>query len=153
MEDLKRKRIIEDYLNNKTEEVKLFVKAQLFHNPKARWSLEEKDLFIKMNYKSPVFYKYLHSLGFTLPCKKTIRAWYSDIPFNIGISDYILNAIKNKTESMDPMNKKCVLLIDEMSIKYEVEYDSKRDVIFGYEDLGEFGRNQNRAKHALVGRH
>lgn len=103
-----------------------------------------------MNYKSPIFYKYLHSLGFILPCKKTIRAWYSDIPFNIGISDYILNVIKHKTESLDPMNKQCVLLIDEMSIKYEVEYDSKRDVIFGYEDLGEFGRNQNLAKHALV---
>lgn len=150
MVKLKQKKIIEDSLKDKTEDVKLFVKAQIFHNSKSRWSLEEKDLFIKMNYKSPIFYKYLHSLGFTMPCKKTIRAWYSEVPFNIGISDYIINVIKNKTESMDSMNQKCVLLIDEMSIKYEIEYDSRRVVIFGYEDLGEFGRNSNLAKHALV---
>lgn len=60
----------------------------------------------------------------------------------------MLNIIKEKLEVME--NKRCVLLFDEMSIKYSLIYDEHNDVVCGYEDFGEHGKRDKPAKHALV---
>lgn len=143
--------VLDRLLKEKSSEVRAFIKAQLFHKPNSKWNQDEKNVFLKMNYKSPSMYSSLTNMGFITPGKTTIREWYSKIPFTVGISDYIINIIKEKCEDMKSINKKCVLCFDEMSLKYAYEYDQKNDFVAGYEDFGgEFGRNSKPAKHALV---
>lgn len=143
--------VLDRLLKEKSSEVQAFIKAQLFHKPNSKWNQDEKNVFLKMNYKSPSMYSSLTNMGFITPGKTTIREWYSKIPFTVGISDYIINIIKEKCEDMKSINKKCVLCFDEMSLKYAYEYDQKNDFVAGYEDFGgEFGRNSKPAKHALV---
>jgi len=51
---------------------------------------------------------------------------------------------------MSEQEKKCVVLIDEMSIKTCLEYNKSLDFIEGYEDLGHLGRSEKSAKLVLV---
>lgn len=95
-------------------------------------------------------YSSLSNMGFITPGTTTIRYWYSKIPFSVGISEHIIKIIKEKYEDMKPLNRKCVLCFDEMSIKYAYEYDLKNDIVAGFEDFGELGRVNKPAKHALV---
>lgn len=46
--------------------------------------------------------------------------------------------------------KQCVLVFDEMSINKVLEYNSKCDVIEGFEDLDPLGRSTGIGKHALL---
>lgn len=46
--------------------------------------------------------------------------------------------------------KQCFLEFDEMSIKKALEYDSKYDVVEGFEDLGPLGRSTSIGTHALL---
>lgn len=48
------------------------------------------------------------------------------------------------------MKKKCVILLDEISIMKCIEYNSVLDEIEGYEGLGRLGRTDKLGSHALV---
>lgn len=89
-------------------------------------------------------------MGFTLPGVSTMRDWYNTISFDTGLSEEMINIIQEKLEDMNPINRKCILLLDEMTIKNNLQYDEKTDKIYGYEDYQEFGRTSKPAKHALV---
>lgn len=126
------------------------MKSQLLHTKNTKWSTDEKELFLKFHYKSPSFYKYLEKEGFVLPSLRTIIRWYDLMSFDTGISYDILHMLKHKLSEMPDINKKCLLVFDEMSIKNELEYNSKEDKVYGFEDLGEFGRVRSFANHALL---
>jgi len=51
---------------------------------------------------------------------------------------------------MSLQEKKCVVMVDEMSIKYSLEYNKSLDMIEGYEDLGHLGRSSRPTKLAFV---
>lgn len=51
---------------------------------------------------------------------------------------------------MEECEKYCVIMFDEMSIKLGLEYNSRLDLIEGYEDLSKYGRNEKIANHAMV---
>jgi len=51
---------------------------------------------------------------------------------------------------MEYDEKKCVILLDEVSIMKSVEYNKIVDEIEGFEDLGSIGRTQKLGSHALV---
>lgn len=149
-DECKNKKLINDLVSDRTPEVQVFIKAQLFHKPNSMWSQEERSLFLKIQYKSPSAFESLRKMGFIAPGESTIRDWYNQIPFNTGLSEEMIQIIKDKLEGMNPINRKCILLLDEMTIKNNLHFNEKYDQIFGYEDFGEFGRNPTPAKHALV---
>ncbi|XP_048515473.1 uncharacterized protein LOC125502030 [Athalia rosae] len=51
---------------------------------------------------------------------------------------------------MTEYERKCLLLWDEMSIRTLLEYNSKADVVEGYQDIGSLRRTRDWANHALV---
>jgi len=51
---------------------------------------------------------------------------------------------------MTMCDKKCVIMLDEVSIMKAVEYNKFLDYIEGFEDLGPLGRNDKIGTHALV---
>lgn len=142
--------ILNEVLERKPTSVKTFVTSQIVHKDRTKWSAEEKELYLKFHYKSPSFYKFLKKEGFLLPSQKTLSRWYDVLPFGTGISKNILYMLKQKLKDLPANNRKCVLVFDEMSTKVELEYNSKEDIIYGFEDLGEFGRNKNMANHCLL---
>lgn len=52
----------------------------------------------------------------------------------------VLGKIKGKTSSMTPKQKKCALVLDEMSIKPHADYSIRLDAIEGLSDSGKPAR-------------
>lgn len=67
-----------------------------------------------------------------------------------GFNKQLMNQIKIKVDSMTQMEKACVVLFDDMSIKQCLEYSPKYDLIEGFEDMGSLGRSSRIAKYATV---
>lgn len=126
-----------------------FISTQLFHKESAVYSDKQKDLFLKLYFKSPRGYKFLLDNKFKLPCIQTIFRWHSTLIFSPGLSASILHILATKANELSEINKKCILLFDELHIKDELEYAPKEDVIYGYLDDGE-KREQFSGKTAMV---
>lgn len=91
---------LDNLLENKSNEVKTYVKSQLFHKEKSHWSENEKQLALQLFYKSPASYKEMikMGLGFTLPSISTIQKWHSVIRFNTGLSETIKQMLRKKNQ-------------------------------------------------------
>jgi len=61
-----------------------------------------------------------------------------------------MEQIKHKTSDMSYDEKKCVILLDKVSIMKAIEYNKSLDEIEGFEDLGSLGRTNKLGSHALV---
>lgn len=142
--------ILNKIMEGRSGSVKTFVKAQTMHTVNSKWTSEEKDLFLKFHYRSPSFYKFLLKEGFTLPSPSTIVRWYNTIEFSTGISIKILQMLNEKFKDTPELEKRCVLVFDEMSIKTELEYNTKEDCVYGFSDLGELGRERSFSEYALL---
>lgn len=57
-----------------------------------------------------------------------------------GITPKALNLLKMKCLEMDERDRNCVLIHDEMAIKKELELKTNEDVVYGFQDFGELGR-------------
>lgn len=104
-----------------------FISTQLFHKEAAVYSEKQKDLFLKLYFKSPRGYKFLLDNKFKLPCVQTIFRWHSTLIFTPGLSVTILHILATKANDLSEINKKCILLFDELHIKDELEYAPKED--------------------------
>ncbi|XP_025192284.1 uncharacterized protein LOC112592447 [Melanaphis sacchari] len=123
---------------------------QMLHNNRKPWTKTEKKLALSIYYKSPSTYKYMRKQGVVLPGESTVRRWLKSIEYTPGFINDYLNEIKTKVSAMLFTDRKCVILLDEMSILKYIEYNKALDMIEGFEDLGPLGRSSNYAKHALV---
>lgn len=138
---------IAKYLN---QDQLLFVRMQLNHIKKRKWMQDEKEFALFLYYTSPKAYIFLRNKKkFALPCITLIRVWINDLQLKPGINPQIMHKIAMKAENMSNFEKECVLMWDEMSIKAILQYNSKDDLVEGYQDLGHLGRTNNFAKHAL----
>lgn len=98
--------------------------------------------------------RYLYELmGKTscLPSKSTVMRLLKTIPFGVGLTDFILNALKKQAASLPENNRLCTLAFDEMAILPTLLYQPKLGNFLGFGDLGNEGGRLNRlADHALV---
>lgn len=128
-----------------------FFEMQVNHLKLKKWTDQEKKFAISLFYKSPKAYGYLRDeQEFILPCVSLIRRWVNELDLKPGKSDNLLELLKSKSQSMSIKERECVLIWDEMSIKSWLEYNSKKDIIEGYTDLGEHGRSSTIGNHVLV---
>jgi hypothetical protein len=65
--------------------------------------------------------------GFALPSKSTIARWLQEVDLKPGICQDLVKTMKAKVECMTKLEKKSVILFDEMQIKTSLEYDSKKE--------------------------
>lgn len=109
-----------------------FFSMQLNHvGAKRTWSDDEKRQALSMHYKSPSLFKQMKKDGFALPNRRTMARWLEVVNLGPGLCPDLSNLIKTKVSCMTTMEKKCIILLDEMAIKKNLEYDSKRDVVEG----------------------
>lgn len=100
-----------------------------------RYSLNDKITALSIYKTSPKGYKFLSSL-FTLPSKKTLSSLLQKIPFDAGINNHIIQNLKYQTQKLPEIDRNCILLFDEMAVGTGLTYDSKNDVIFGFNTFG-----------------
>jgi len=132
-----------------SDAVRTLVKMQS-HKKGQKWSKSARDLSISLYLKSPKLYKHLRfNLKFVLPTTVTITSWLSS---NImpGINPTIFYQLRLMAEDLCDIEKNCVLIFDEMAIKKGLEYNVKKDIIEGFQDLGHGKRSPVPADHATV---
>lgn len=84
-----------------------------------------------------------------IPCIKTLQLALNKITFSAGINIFILRHLEKVAPKMSMKDKVCILMWDEVSIQPSVTYDTRKDIICGFEDWGT-NRTNKLADHALV---
>lgn len=148
--DRKKFQLIDDSLNVVT---KNFIQSQLRnvnkkHNGR-RWTVEDNTFALLIYKRSPRLYKYLASY-FQLPSTRLLKHMLSKIPFETGLNDAILENLRARIQKMHPLDHCCALIFDEMSLSNGFHYETSKQKISGFEDLGHLGRTIKSANHALV---
>ncbi|CAI6377798.1 unnamed protein product [Macrosiphum euphorbiae] len=123
---------------------------QVLHKKRKPWSPQEKKIALSLYYKSPSTYNYMRKSGIILPGKSTVKRWLNSIHFSTGFPSMYMEQIKLKTSDFTYEEKKCVILLDEVSIMKSIEYNKILDEIEGFEDLRHLGRTPTFGTHALV---
>ena len=90
------------------------------------------------------------SVFFVLPSKRTLQIWLANLEIKPGFTDSVFSLLQKKVNSMDERDRVCVLLLDEMSLKSGLSYNTSKDVIIGFEDYGHLGTGKELANSALV---
>ncbi|CAF4883247.1 unnamed protein product [Pieris macdunnoughi] len=114
-----------------------------------RWTKEEKIVALRLFKRSPTCYRLLRRL-FYLPSPGTLKALLNRVPFAIGITEPVLEVLKQFLKTQQRSDNNYILMFDEISLKKHFDYNPKEDVIDGYQDHGAQGRSPNVASHALV---
>ena len=96
---------------------------------------ELKAFALTLQFYSARAYEYVRkTFGKNLPHPKTVSNWYSCVNGNPGFHDEVLSALKIKAESSGRLQ--CSLMMDEVAIRKQLDYDRSRDKFVGYVDLG-----------------
>ena len=67
-----------------------------------------------------------------------------------GFIESILEALQVKVNTMDTRDRNVALVFDEMSIKEGLTYNTRRDIVEGFEDFGLAGQTRFLANHAIA---
>ncbi|GBN27794.1 hypothetical protein AVEN_158652-1, partial [Araneus ventricosus] len=111
--------------------------AELFKQlQKKQGSYEEeiKSFALTLNFFSNKAYEFVReALSLNLPHPSTLRRWFQSVDGDPGFSNVAFEALKVKANAAES-KVICSLIIDEMSIRRQIEFDGKR--LYGYVDLG-----------------
>ncbi|XP_064094805.1 uncharacterized protein LOC135207146 [Macrobrachium nipponense] len=114
-----------------------------------RYSLPQKCFSLGLYFKSPRAYNFISKI-FTLPTTRMLRYWVSKIDFNVGWNESVFKLLKQKALSMNENDKYCGIIFDAISLKSDVQFNISKDVVEGFEDLGQYGKRQDPAQYAMV---
>ena len=119
-------------------------------NPHARQYSDPKvaNFAITLHYYSPKAYEYVRNV-LCLPHPSTLREWASSINCNPGHLDNVYKHLSNRV-LQHPLTSDCSLIIDEMSLKRETEWDSSCRQFSGFVDYGGGPVEGEIAQNALV---
>jgi hypothetical protein len=116
-----------------------FVEVQLDLNAKTskgrRYSEDTKAFALSLYHVSGKAYRLLSKL-FCLPSKRSLLRWVSVLPDKPGLTDEAMKVIEQKVKTMNESSKQCIITLDEMSIKSNLQYDPSKDQVIGVEDDG-----------------
>ena len=113
-----------------------------------RYTIQEKSLFLSLFSASPKCYRLLKKI-IHLPSVSTLQKMLQKLQFHPGFHQFTLNSLEAKCKHMSQADKQCVILMDEMSLKEAVHYNSSKDEVIGYEDYG-LNKGPGLANHATV---
>ncbi|KAK9692944.1 Transposase protein [Popillia japonica] len=124
---------------------------QFFHSKRSKWTKSEKQLALSLFYKSPSTYSFMiKKLRVSLPSVRTIQSWLQVLNLKTGMKTTLTNKLELKAKSMTEREKMCVVMFDEIILKKELQYNKYQDVVEGYQDLANFGKQVKLANTALV---
>ena len=124
------------------------IKYQFSDKKTIHWDVNAKEIAPILFYMGPKSYKFLRTI-ICLP-SLTVLNRYIKIKINTGFNNAIFKQLKRKALSMTENEKKCILLIDEISLKENFQYAQKEYQIFGIVDYGNENNLKIEANCALV---
>lgn len=114
-----------------------------------RYTSDEKLLCLSIYKRSAATYKYLCPF-LPLPSARRVRQVLTKIRLDCGVTKTMRECLKQTCNRMtDDLEKSCVIMWDEVSLKLHVQYCSQKDKVIGLEDWG-INRTTRYADHALV---
>uniref|UniRef100_A0A1Y1NHP2 THAP-type domain-containing protein n=1 Tax=Photinus pyralis TaxID=7054 RepID=A0A1Y1NHP2_PHOPY len=130
----------EDFLKLKLNETSaIFFMGQLKNqaiSPKGRrYTLADKTFALAVMKQSPKGYKFLQ-LIFALPSRKTLLNLLHKVPFKAGVNVHIFDHLKLTAEKMDPRNRYCIIIFDEIALEPSIQYNTGADSFDGFQDNG-----------------
>ena len=99
---------------------------------------ELKAFALTLQFYSARAYNFVReTFNFCLPHPRTLSSWYSCINGNPGFHDEVFSAIAQHLESNDSNTRMpCALMIDEIAIRKQLDFDRSADRFVGYVDMG-----------------
>lgn len=98
-----------------------------------RWSNQMKDFALSVLYHGPRAYRFLRTV-IPLPSISTLNRYQQTIRCKPGLHDHVTVYLSENVPKWKTTKKLCCIVIDEMSIMKNVEYDSVNDQVSGYVD-------------------
>ena len=105
----------------------------------SRYPQEIKEFAISLHFYSPRAYKFVRK-SLNLPHPATIRSWSVNIECEPGFLKKPFEFVEGK---VNEGQKDCVLMLDEMSIKKQLQWDKKQSKFVGNTDYGTFKADAN----------
>ncbi|XP_044728124.1 uncharacterized protein LOC123291772 isoform X2 [Chrysoperla carnea] len=101
-----------------------------------RFSTDDKVMSLALFKQSPSGYRLLSKI-FALPSRVTLMKFLNRLPVSPGLNLEIFNGLSRMVNRLDPSNRTCVLLFDEMSLSRNLTYNVHKDCVEGFEDFGD----------------
>lgn len=114
-----------------------------------RFTVDDKIFALSILKQSPKCYKLLQRT-FALPSRKTLLTLLNKVPFNCGINQQIFKSLEKDVKKMEPIDRVCCLMFDEMSLQPSITYDVRQDEIVGFVKCGNHYKTNALADHAMV---
>ncbi|KAK9703673.1 Transposase protein [Popillia japonica] len=124
------------------------LKMQIKKSRGRRYTMDDNIFALSLMTYSPTAYKLLRRT-FALPSRRTLMALLAHLPMHCGINKNLIRSLGESVQKIDPIDKHCVLLFDEISLEPSLCYSKKRDCIDGLKHRGEI-KEKKFADHAMV---
>lgn len=106
------------------------------HNKSVRkWTDSERMIALSLYYQSPKAYRFLGKV-MKLPSKSSISRWLQHIRVEPGLNRYMIMLLEARVKNLNEIDRECVLLMDEITLKKGLRYCKMRDIVVGYTDDG-----------------
>lgn len=128
--------LLEKYYPKQTADF-LKMQARLFKKEVKgrRFTPAFKQHCLAIYFTSPKAYRNLvhKSKLFCLPSCSTLRKFTQHHHIDQGLQDNVIEMLKIKVNSLNDINKYCIICIDEMSLKMNLFYNITQDKIIGFD--------------------
>ena len=129
--------------------VQMILRNSERHENARQYSEDEKLVCLSIFKRSAATYRYMCSF-LPLPTPNTVKKLLQNIRLDTGVSTTMKKCLKEAADQMtDPVEKVCLLMWDEVSLKLMLQYSAEKDKVVGFEDWGT-NRTSKYADHALV---
>lgn len=122
--------------------------AQIKSKHGRRYTSNFKQFALQLFFLSPRNYRELKK-QFALPSIRSLQSFTQTWKIKPGINNNIFDVLSVKLNSLPPLERHCILCVDEMSLKAHLFYNISQDEIIGFEDMGN-KKSAKSAKNALV---
>jgi len=95
-----------------------------------RYTEKDKQFTLMIHFYGPKIYRFLKKT-WCLPSVRTLQRITEKWEIGVGISNFVLNVLSLKGQTMNVKGKECVLCADEMSLKSFLYYNYSKDEIIG----------------------
>ncbi|XP_045471450.1 uncharacterized protein LOC123678460 [Harmonia axyridis] len=100
-----------------------------------RYTKEFKQHALSLYYSGPKIYKRMVAI-YNFPSVSTLRRMTENIQKGTGLNDFIFRSLKWRLKGKSKEDRMCALSMDEVSIKANLQYDTKNDEIVGFHNIG-----------------
>ncbi|XP_069834805.1 DNA transposase THAP9 isoform X2 [Dendropsophus ebraccatus] len=130
------------------------IPLELFKKPESEYSAQQRMFSLTLQLNDPLSYKYLRKEAkLPLPGPRRLRQWLKSDGGGPGINSSVLKSLIQKKQTDPQLYTQASLVLDTLSIQKSVAFDSHRNELVGFVNLGKGGAgggSQNVANEVLM---